>query len=147
MKSVLSWFFSLFKPQQNTSVLPIYNHSVAPSEDELIGVWTTSYGSDGGLSMVFGMGIQFKENGKAIDLYWGMHGEEFQEIDWRRISERKILLKFSVETDDNFEEEVEIEYDVIPFTDGYGISYLQLVEKGSSYFWYYPECIYKQQKA
>jgi hypothetical protein len=148
IKSILSWFVNFFQSKNN--ILPPENTPIESLKDELIGIWTTSYGSDGGFSMVSGFGIQFKENNKAIDMYWGMHGEEFQEIDWTRISERKILLKFKIEAD-NYEsepaddwEEVEIEYDMINFTDGYGISYLQLVEKGSLYFWHYPEPIYKQ---
>jgi hypothetical protein len=145
IQSILSWFINFF--QSKNKILPPENTPIENLKDELIGIWTTSYGSDGGFSMVSGFGIQFKENGKAIDMYWGIHGEEFQDIDWTRISERKILLKFRVETNDTDfeeEEEIEIEYDIIPFTDGYGISYLQLVEKDSLYFWHYPEPLYKQ---
>jgi hypothetical protein len=76
--------------------------SILSNHDELVGEWNTDDGT-GFYFAVMGYYLKFSDEGNGIYAYWSSDKEfdKEQEIEWQRIDEKTIKIKFS--SDENWD--------------------------------------------
>ena len=110
--------------------------------DELLGKWTNWAGDDAGLAMVWGFGIEFKENGQGFDIGWGTEEENNWNdlFHWKRLADNKIAITLSEASNSK---EATIVFQISDHTGGYDGKYLKIVETDKKGFWDYHQPLYK----
>lgn len=126
--------------------------NIFKTSDELVGTWETS--NEGGFQIVMGSQLIVKQNGMGKLISWGIEDEEGnslnenRNINWRRISQNQIEIKYEDES-----EYEKIEYLIKNYEDGYGVKYFQLFcptqrlgKSATKGFWMIPSELYKEKK-